>query len=434
MSINCKTLIPFSNQTLKTGKFFFVVLLFTLLKNVSAQESSFSFTAYLEYLNNTWIPSGEIYKSLGINDWQSQSKIYNRVNLSYNPTNNIAVKVGLRNIFDFGPTIETYNNIFKFYGINYDKFATFDNGLFDLTFKISDGNSYMLYSNFDRLNVSLTLNKFEITLGRQRINWSINTVWNPNDIFNTYNYFNFNYIEKPGSDAILLQLFTGNFSSIQLAAKMGTIQKISDSTGIKEEKKLTAAALYSFNKWNYDFQIFGGVMEDDVTAGFGWSGAIGGAGFTGEVSCFHSKHNFSNNKNVWVASSAINYTFQNSIFINFSFIYNSAGKTGLANDGFGISGISITNSFQRNLNAKNLTLSRLDIFGQVSYPITALINLDFATIYNPWDESGYAGPSVSFSLTENITLKTIGQLFWGKSLAEYGDIGQMYFLDLKWTF
>ena len=89
--------------------------------------------------------------------------------------------------------------------------------------------------------------------------------------------------------------------------------------------------MYRFNLWNYDFQVFGGVMEDDVTAGLGWAGSIAGAGFTGEVSWFRDQKQFADTTGVWVASIGINYTFSNSIFINFSGIYNSVGQTGPAN-------------------------------------------------------------------------------------------------------
>ena len=76
-----------------------------------------------------------------------------------------------------------------------------DNGYLDLTEKISSGNSYLLYTNIDRLNLSYTFNKLEIQIGRQRVNWGISSVWTPNDIFNSSSFINFDYAEKPGSDA-----------------------------------------------------------------------------------------------------------------------------------------------------------------------------------------------------------------------------------------
>lgn len=31
--------------------------------------------------------------------------------------------------------------------------------------------------------------------------------WNPNDWFNTYNYFDFDYEERPGTDAIRVRVY-----------------------------------------------------------------------------------------------------------------------------------------------------------------------------------------------------------------------------------
>ncbi len=418
-----------------------LLILFILLNNISTYSLTaqshkvFRFTGFVEYLNNTWVPKGEIYKTLGIDDWQNQSGIYNRFNFWITPVKNLEFYVGMRNNFVFGPTIATYNNMFGLAGIDYNELVTYDNGYLDLTFKIADDNSYILYTNFDRASLKWTLDKFELTVGRQRINWGQNLIWNPNDIFNAYNYFDFNYVERPGSDAVLMEFFTGGFSSIQLAGKLGYVQLLADdSTTLVKELKYTAAAMYRFNQWDYDFQVFGGVMEDDITAGLGWAGSIAGAGFTGEVSWFRDMDKFADTSGVWIASIGVNYTFKNSIFINFSGIYNSVGETGPANAEFGNLLGSFSSMFSSSLNVKTLTRSRFDIFGQISYPVTPLINLDLASIFNPYDKSVFVRPSVNFSLSDNISLMVVGQLFWGDRLTEFGDIGQMYYLDLKWSF
>jgi len=421
----------------KTLSLFLVLFLFFATENqAQTKQKKLQFSGFLETLNTTWIPHGELYNTLGINDWQMQGSIYNRFNFWYTPVKNLEFYVGMRNNFFFGPMYTTYTNLFDLAGLSYSDLVTYDPGYIDLTFTISDSKSYILYTNFDRANVKWTMKKFEITVGRQRINWGQNLIWNPNDIFNAYNFFDFNYVERPGSDAVLMQFYTGDFSSVQLAGKLSYIQVAQDTNVLilNEELKLTAAAMYRFNKWNYDWQFFGGVMETDVTAGLGWAGSIAGAGFTGEVSWFRDMDNFSDTTGVLVASIGANYTFRNSIFINFSAIYNSAGKIDSVNAiGTGFLG-SFSNIFSSSLNAKNLTRARLDLFGQISYPVTPLINLDLACIFNPYDLSGFIGPTVGISLTDNISLNLVGQLFWGNPYTEYGDIGQMYFLDLKWSF
>ena len=151
--------------------------------NVKAQNK-LRITGFMEYLNNTWIPSST-YQSYGFTDWQNQSTIYNRINLWWTPVNNLEFHAGMRNNFTFGPLVAQYNNFFKVANIGtYADLVTYDDGYLDLTWFISGDNSNVLYTNLDRLNMKWTSNKFELTIGRQRINWGTNLVWNPNDIFN----------------------------------------------------------------------------------------------------------------------------------------------------------------------------------------------------------------------------------------------------------
>ena len=185
-------------------------------------------TGFLEYLNNTWIPS-DTYKAFGFDSWQNQSTIYNRINVWWTPTDNLEFHTGIRNNFTFGPLVSTYN---KF--IDYGELATYDDGYVELSWKLSGDDNNVLFTNLDRLYAKFTHEKFELTVGRQRINWGTNLVWNPNDIFNAFNYFDFNYIERPGSDAVLLQYYTGDFSSLQLAGKLNYKIEAIDSINTKK--------------------------------------------------------------------------------------------------------------------------------------------------------------------------------------------------------
>ncbi|MBC8319427.1 MAG: hypothetical protein H8E34_01760 [Bacteroidetes bacterium] len=409
------------------GLIFIVFILLILSINVSAQ-SKLRTTGFVEYLNNTWIPS-TTYSAFGFTDWQNQSSVYNRFNLWWSPVNNLEFHAGIRNNFTFGPLVVQYNKFF-----DYADLATYDDGYLDLTWLISTNNSYIFFTNLDRLNMKWTKEKFELTIGRQRINWGTNLVWNPNDIFNAFNYFDFNYIERPGSDAALLEYYTSDFSSIQLAGKLSYRQEVMDSLTLEKKLSLTAAALYKFNKWSYDFQFFGGIMQTDFTAGLGWAGNIGGAGFSGEATWFKDIDNFSDTTGIIIASISANYIFKNQLLVNLSIIYNSNGSTGDAyKNNNGVMG-SFSTMFSSSLNVKNLTPSRFDIFGQLSYPATPLINVSLSGMFNPYDHSSYIGPSATFSLTDNMSLMLVGQLFIGDTLTEFGDFGQMYFLDLKWNF
>ena len=71
--------------------------------------------------------------------------------------------------------------------------------------------SFFLNTTVDRLWVDFNYGKFQARVGRQRINWGQTLVWNPNDIFNAYSFFDFDYVERPGSDAVRLQYYPGLF-------------------------------------------------------------------------------------------------------------------------------------------------------------------------------------------------------------------------------
>lgn len=407
---------------------------FVLLFLSSPAQKKLRISGFGEYLNNTWIPT-KTYAAFGFDNWQNQSTIYNRINLWYAPLDNLEFHTGIRNNFTYGPLLARYNDLLKQLGLGtYADLVTYDDGIMDLTWYISGDKSNVLYTNMDRLNLKYTLDRFEVTIGRQRINWGTNLVWNPNDIFNAFNYFDFNYIERPGSDAVLLEYYTGDFSSVQLAAKMSYRQELNDSLLPEKVLSLTAASMFKFNAWAYDFQFFAGLMQTDLTAGLGWAGNIGGAGFTGEASWFRDREHFSDTSDIIIASVSGNYIFKNQLMLNVSLIYNSNGSTGPAYAGMGNIMGSLNNMFSSSLNVKNLTYSRFDIFGQLSYPATPLINLSLSSIYNPYDKSVYIGPSANISLTDNISLMVVGQLFMGDDLTEFGGYGQMYFLDLKWSF
>jgi hypothetical protein len=265
----------------------------------------------------------------------------------------------------------------------------------------------------DRAYIDYSSGKWQIRAGRQRVNWGINLVWNPNDIFNSFSYFDFDYEERPGTDALRLQYYAGTTSSAELVYKPGNNQT-----------HAAWAGLYKFSKWDYDFQFIGGQAGDDWVFGGGWSGDISGAGFRGELTHFEPRNSTSVRSTV--ASVSADYTLKNGLYFHTSFLYNSNGKKGKAG------GMDLL--FNPELSAKQLSFARYSLFGQVSYPVTPLLSASFAGIVNPLDGSFYVGPAFTYSLLSNLELMLTGQLFFGDSGTEFGDIGQIGFGRLKWSF
>jgi len=390
-------------MTFLSKRFFFIFFINLFITLCSfAQEGTKKVTAngYLKFLQTIFYDD---FKE----DWLIDNLIHNRVNLHWYPSTKFSGAIEFRNRFFYGDFIKFIPD--------YKELIVQDNGFFDLSFNWTDGKSYLLNTTIDRVYVDYIDGNFQARVGRQRINWSQNLIWNPNDVFNAYSYFDFDYEERPGSDAVKIQYYTGFTSYGEI------IYQIGDSL-----KDMSFAGLYKMNRWNYDFQFLGGFVKNNWVLGTGWSGNIKGGAFRGEATYFFVNEDTVVDKHQIVASLSGDYTFKNQLYAQIAFIYNNLGKTENIqfDEGFFLGGTT----------AKNLTPSRMELFGQISYPFTPLVNGNFAAIVNPFDGSFFFGPGITISLQNNLELLLFAQFFQGEEETQYGDIGKLLYWRLRWSF
>ena len=119
--------------------------------------------------------------------------VHNRINFKWYPTANFSAVLELRNRLFHGDLVKILPN--------YSEFIDVNNDFFDLSANVVDRNNVVLHTMIDRLYIQWNKADWEVKLGRQRINWGTNLVWNPNDLFNAYSFFDFDYEERPGADA-----------------------------------------------------------------------------------------------------------------------------------------------------------------------------------------------------------------------------------------
>lgn len=341
----------------------------------------------------------------------SYNLVHNRLNFRLYPTSNLTVALELRNRLFSGKLLQEIPG--------YADLIASDDGLVDLSWNLADGDKYFINTAIDRLYIDYTIGNWQIRAGRQRINWGINLVWNPNDIFNAFSYMDFDYEERPGSDAILVTWYPTMSSSFDLA------YKAADSITNR-----AYAAKYRFNVFNYDFQLLAGTAGYDYVAGGGWTGNIWNLGFRGEASYFKPMDEYNDqSKEGLSASVSLDYSFPNSLYLNASFLYNGLGTT---EKGQSFSLIDPT----MQLSAKKLSIGKYELFGQVSYPIGTLFNVSGAAMLNPVDLSMFVAPAMSISLQDNLELYLTSQIMLGDSGTEYAAMGNLYALfgRLRWSF
>jgi hypothetical protein len=63
-----------------------------------------------------------------------------------------------------------------------------------------------------------------------------------------------------------------------------------------------------------------------------------------------------------------------------------------------------------------------------------LFKVNASSIINAEDGSFYMGPIISWSLSNNLELSFISQLFFGDQKTEYGDTGKALSARMKWAF
>ena len=250
----------------------FIVVLYCLLAHHSQvsgqeQESSILFKGYLSNMQSALIEHLE-------GTWITDNLIHNRLHFTWYISNSFTTNIEVRNRFIYGEFVKWIPG--------YPELIDNEQGWLDLSGNILQEESFLFHSAVDRFWIDFTKGNLQIRAGKQRINWGQNMMWNPNDIFNAFSFFDFDYIEKPGSDALRIQYYTGVSSVAEVAVKLD------------HNDDITAAGKFRFNKWNYDFQFLAGVLNsEDYVIGTGWSGDIKGAGFRGEATYFHPIENFS---------------------------------------------------------------------------------------------------------------------------------------------
>ncbi|MEM6262600.1 MAG: hypothetical protein AAGI38_08845 [Bacteroidota bacterium] len=385
---------------------FLGLLMFCVLTICFAQEAKkpkpYAVRGYVKYLPSTSITGPPI------NEVFTNNLLHNRFNFQYFPHKNWTVTFHARNRLFWGEETKL-NPQFAELVDQYD-------GLVDLSVRWVDRSSVLLHSVVDRAYVEWRHKKWEARLGRQRINWGINTVWNPNDLFNAFNYLDFDYEERPGSDAARLTYYIGPMSNLQIAVVPDT-----------QLNRSVAAAYYGFNRWNYDWQVISGYYRGDATLGLGWAGNLKDAGFKGEVSWFIPTAQSPDSQQTVNASMAVDYLFKG-VYLSAATMYNSRGATQPGTAAGGLVGTE--------LSPKNLFPSPWSFIITASGQATPLLSISGAVIYATENHLLIASPSATYSIVTNWDLDLIAQVFFSQNplTDDFQHQGSGVFLRLKWSY
>ena len=370
-------------------------------------KDNIQFGGYLKYMQTNVIQN--------VDTILTDNLIHNRLNLKVKLPKHFTFGTGVRIRAFYGEVTKTGIAVSNLTGSSYaDQLKGYD-GVMNLERTWVSSNSLIVNSIMDRLWLDYSKGDWEIRVGRQRVNWGLNTVWNPNDLFNALDYLDFDYEERPGSDAVRVQYYLGEMSSIDIAYKWA-----------EGSKKNVGAIKYKFNTHTYDIQLLLGQYQEDLAAGFGWAGNIKKAGFKGEGTYFIPYDSLSSATGVLSLSTTLEYGFKNGWTGMFSYLLNTGG-TDQPQSALGL------NSFTPD--AKTMMPNKHTVFVNFSKSLSPVFSLNAGGFYGFGVNWLILFPTATYSIKQNWDIDLVGQLFWGDNAQQsFTNQGNGIFLRLKWSY
>lgn len=361
-------------------------------------DPGFDFKGYLKHMN--------IISVFNTDSLTTSSLFHNRLKFKWYSANDFSAALEIRNRMFYGEQIKLSPLL--------GKVLNQDNGLFDMAFLLTDQKGCKLVTNIDRAYLRWNKDNIDVQLGRQRINWGISLVWNPNDLFNAASFVDFDYEERSGTDALRIQYKTASLSGFEFIASPG-----------KEAKKSIYALMYRFNKHKYDVQLFSAVYLSDIALGLGWAGSLKQLGFKGELTCFKSYEKALFPKQAINSSISFDYTFKGSNYFNISYLYNSNGSNTLGQPGN-------INSLYVN-DVKHLSPALHSAFFQISRAFNPLITGSFSTIFLVGMNQFFLMPSINYSIKDDWDINLVVQSLLNNPDKKENNLTNL-FLRLRWSF
>ena len=272
----------------------------------------------------------------------------------------------------------------------------------------------------DRALVSYRRNRLRVDLGRQRINWGRHTVWNPNDLFNAYNFFDFDYAERPGTDALRVRYGVGDngMNEVEVAARPGT-----------PDRAPLVAGLFRWNVRSVDGQILSAYLENTYAVGGAVSAGWGPLSLKAEGTHFGASPTWGDSA-IGSGTVGIDATWGEGAFAQVA-VLRTPGLGGSALLGLASAG-------QTTQQPWSLLPFARTLMTQLTLPATERLRVSGALLFVPEEDVLIAMPSVVFDAAPNLTASLVVQHARIRSPfipdAPMETLTTAAFLSLQWNF
>jgi len=363
-----------------------------------------SITVSHKFLFNGYVKDlYSIHFDKNFNNSYSGNIVHNRLNFKYIPSDKITTTAEVRSRLFWGGEVKHIPG--------FESFLRNSNEKFNLQKAWKLNRSMIMHTNIERLNINYTDAGLNIKIGRQRVNWGVTSTWNPNDIFNAYNFLDFDYEERAGIDGAKIEYNFGNRNGLEIAYA---------NTGKKAEQII--AFKYSMNKLNYDIQFIAGSFKNRLTVGAGWAGYIQDAGFKGEIQYFSPMKGNKGQVNIAMES---DYMFNNGWYFNLGFLYYNKGLSQSINE---------WNQIDLRLSPENLMPTKWNSIISVAKEINPLLSINCSALYSPGSNLLILYPSLQYNLETNLDLNIVWQSYLAELNSNFQAVNHNGFVRVKWNF
>lgn len=381
-----------------------------------AARPFFQMRGYIKYLQTTTLinndlngfPFGLIQQLYGkaLHD----HLIHQRIDTDWYITPTLQFTAALRSRIIYGDVPRLYHLAGLEYGKSLDSAA---NDLIRMSALLAHNQTWTVHAVLDRLHMTWRGKNNELKIGRQRINWGIASVWNPNDLFNAYSFLDFDYEERPGSDAVRYTHYFQGDHRVEYA--------------MRPARHIRDAIIGGFYRGHFagtNYQVMTAWYQGDMAMGAGLEVDVWGAAAKLEATYFHAVDSIHNRENALAAALDVSYIWPSGLLGSAGYFLNTAPN----NQDFFVGN-------NRRLTAKQLFPYRHNTFMQGSYPLTPLLSLTLAAIYSPMPlHTTILQPIISYSLASDWDLDFVGQIFFQEQDKQYTSPFQSLYLRIRWSY
>ena len=277
--------------------------------------------------------------------------------------------------------------------------------LSDLDWKIIDQKDFYWHHSLYRAYLRFQSEKFNLSIGRQRIAWGTGKFWNPTDIFNPFNPLQIERDERVGVDSVDAEFFFRPMTSINL------VYAPQDSSS-----RSKGALKFKNTYENWDFSLSGGKSLKDKIIGGDFATTIFEGGFRGETLYHFVPHG----KDYFQFVLNYDYTFKNSFYVLVEYFYNSGPLS--------------KSEFLQLIDRGTSTLTRHLVGANFGYDITPLLRGDLYMIYGLKNEGLFVHPKLRYSVSQNLEVVGGVQWFNQRKGSEFEFDHNLYFVYVQYYF